>query len=58
MLLAVQVIGWVFVVLALAGAVYTLLSAAIIGRFAGARMPPTSAVISGPAESPLAEPEK
>lgn len=37
--LGVQVIGWFFVVLSVAGAAYTLLAAGIIGRFAAARLP-------------------
>jgi len=36
--LGVQIIGWIFVALALVGAVYTLMSAAIVGRFARTRM--------------------
>jgi len=37
--LGVQVIGWILVALAMVGAVYTLLSAGIVGRFAAARVP-------------------
>ena len=37
--LLVQTIGWLFVALSLAGAVYALLAASIVGRFAAARIP-------------------
>jgi ceramide glucosyltransferase len=40
--LGVQIIGWMFVALAMMGAAYTLLSAGIIGRFAAARLPGAS----------------
>ncbi len=42
--LAVQVIGWIFVALSLAGATYTLLAAGILGRFAATR-PPAAGVL-------------
>src|ERR1700712_1402104 len=37
--LLVQTLGWLFVALSLAGAIYTLLSASIVGRFVRARAP-------------------
>ena len=42
--LALHTIGWLFVALSLIGALYTMLSASVIGRFAAVRMPSARAL--------------
>ncbi len=41
---ATLIVGWLFVALALAGSLYVLLSASVIGRFAAARLPSAPAL--------------
>jgi len=42
--LLVHALGWFFVALSLTGAIYTLLAASVVGRFAGARVPSAPAL--------------